>query len=95
MESLSQITQPLVKVFKQYHTTIITVVLATLIGLAVFALSQVVTLSATKSVDGYSPVSKANGNFDQKTIDRIDSLKPSSDDTGTLTFPTRVSPFAE
>ncbi len=94
-DSLAQFSQPILKVLKQYHTTIVIVVVAVLVALSIFRLSQILTLSTEKNVDGYTSVSKADANFDQKTIDRIDNLKTSTDDGSTLIFPARQSPFVE
>lgn len=94
-QSLDQITKPLANGIKQYHTTIVFVVLAILVGLAVFQLSMIVGLSGQEGVDGYAPVSKANANFDQKTIDRIDGLRTATQAEEQLKFPTRQSPFVE
>ena len=94
-QSLTELLRPLTRVVKQYHTTIMTIVIAILIGLAVFRLTQIFTISTEKGVEGYQPVSKADGNFDQKTIDRIDDLKSSTDKKTSLDFPRRSSPFSE
>ncbi len=94
-QSLDPIIKPVVSIFKLYHTTIVLVVLATLVGLAIFQLSLIVGLSGEKGVDGYTPVSKANASFDQKTIDRIDNLRTPSESEGQLKFPARPNPFVE
>ena len=94
-QSLDQAVKPIVGAIKQYHTTIVFVILAVLVGLAVFRLSLIVSLSTEKGVDGYTPISKANASFDQKTIDRIDNLRTPSESENQLTFPTRANPFVE
>lgn len=94
-QSLDQAIKPLVNLIKQYHTTIVFVVLAILVGLAVFRLSLIVNLTTERGVDGYTPVSKANASFDQKTIDRIDNLRTPSEAENQLKFPTRANPFVE
>lgn len=94
-QSLDQAVKPIVNAVKQYHTTIVFVILALLVGLAVFRLSLIVTLSGEKGVDGYTPISKANASFDQKTIDRIDNLRTTSETESQLKFPSRANPFVE
>jgi uncharacterized membrane protein len=94
-QSLTEFKRPITRIFKMYHTTIMTIIIALLIGAGIFRLSIVFTLSTEKGVEGYTPVSKANGNFDQKTINRIDDLKSSTDSTTALEFPSRPSPFTE
>lgn len=94
-KSLDQSLKPLIKAFKQYHSTIVFVILAALVGIAVFGLSMTVSLSSQTGVDGYVPVSKANASFDQKTIDRIDDLRTPTESDADLKFPSRQSPFVE
>lgn len=94
-QSLKQLVAPVAKLFKQYHTTIITVIVALLLSLAIFRLYQIVIISAEKGVEGYSPTSKANGTFDQKTIDKIDNLKTPDQNGAPLKLPARQSPFVE
>lgn len=94
-KSLQQLTKPTVTTFKQHHATIAIVILAIIVGLAVFSLYQVVMISSQAGVDGYVPTAKANGNFDKKTIERIEGLKTASEGSDQLQFPARVSPFVE
>jgi len=93
--SLDQAIKPIINVVKQYHTTIVVVLLATLVGFAVFRLSLIVSLSTERGVDGYTPIAKANASFDQKTIDRIDNLRTPSESESQLKFPARTNPFVE
>jgi hypothetical protein len=94
-QSLNRFFTPLVSGIKQYHTTILTIVIAIVIGVAVVRLYQVVIVSTDKGVEGYAPTQKADATFDQKTIDRVKNLKTASDTSDNLTFPKRPSPFVE
>lgn len=94
-KSLQQITKPGIVALKQHHATIIIVILAVALSLAIFSLYQVVMISNQTGVDGYTPTAKANGNFDKKTIERIEGLKTASEGSDQLQFPTRTSPFVE
>ena len=94
-ESFSQFNTGVVTVLRQYHVTIFSVIIAILLCIAVVRLTNIVQLSTTEGVDGYAPVAKANGNFDQKTIDRVDSLRTTDEGTSALQFPARKSPFTE
>lgn len=94
-QSLDQALKPLVVALKQYGTTIIFVLLAVLVGAAIFRLSMIVSLSSQAGIDGYTPVSKANAIFDQKTINRVDNLRTPSESEADLKFPSRQSPFVE
>lgn len=94
-QSLKQFIHPLAKSIKLYHTTIVTVIVAVLIALAIFRLYQIVLISSEKGVEGYMPTPQANATFDQKTIDRIDNLKTANESDSALKFPRRASPFVE
>lgn len=94
-QSLDQFTKPLATVIKQYHTTIMLVLLAILVGLAIFRLSMIVSLSSEKGVDGYTPISKTTVSFDQKTINRIENLHTTTESGTPLQFPARPNPFVE
>lgn len=94
-QSLKQLVDPLVKTLKQYHTTIITVAIALLIGVAIIRLYQIVVVSTEKNVEGYRATPKANDNFNKKTIDRVNSLRTITDSDAPLDFPNRPSPFVE
>ena len=94
-QSISQFTKPLTRGLERHHSTIAIVIVTLLLCLAVFRLFTIVQLSGEKGVDGYAPVSKTNGNFDQKTIDRIDNLRTSTEKDDPLVYPARKSPFVE
>lgn len=94
-QNLKNLTAPIGKVTKQYHTTIAIVVVSLLIALSVFRLYQVVMISSEKGVDGYAPTPKASSTFDQKTIDRVDNLRMATENETPLEFPARQSPFVE
>lgn len=94
-KSLSEALKPILTGLKQYHATIAIVVLSIVVALAIFRLYQVVTISGETGVDGYVPTAKANGNFDKKTIERIEGLRTSNEGVDQLQFPTRTSPFVE
>jgi hypothetical protein len=94
-QSVSQLAKPLTRMVERYHLTIVIVVVALLLCVVVFRLFTIVQLSNEKGVDGYAPVSKTNGTFDQKTIDRVDNLKTTADQNTSLQFPARKSPFVE
>lgn len=94
-QTLKNTIAPLVHAVKQYHATIVTVIIAVLISIAVFRLYQIVTISFETGVNGYAPTPKASSNFDQKTIERIDDLKSINDSNSALVFPNRPSPFVE
>lgn len=93
--SISQFTKPITRTLERHHLTIVIVIVALLLCAVVFRLFFITQLSTQKGVDGYSSVSKTNDNFDQKTIDRIDSLRTSADQNTSLKFPARKSPFVE
>ncbi len=94
-QSISQLTKPITRSFERHHSTIAIVIVSLLLCLAIFRLFTITLISNEKGVDGYAPVSKINGNFDQKTIDRIDNLRTSGDSNDPLKFPARKSPFVE
>ena len=94
-QSLQQITKPLSRLLQEYHLTIVVVVVAIVVGAAIFQLYQIVVISTSTGVDGYAPTSKANAQFDQSTIDAITELKSVSESDQPLKFPTRPSPFVE
>lgn len=94
-QSFSQFTKSFTSALERHHSTIAIVIVSLLLCLAIFRLFVVTQISNQKGVDGYAPVSKINGNFDQKTIDRIDNLRTSEDKNDPLSFPARKSPFVE
>lgn len=94
-QSLSQFFSPVAKAFRQYHTTIVIVVVAIVASLAIFRLYLVVAMSTETGVEGYQPTARASGSFDQPTIDRIENLRTSNETETPLQFPARKSPFVE
>lgn len=94
-QSLQQFFSPLAKAFRQYHTTIVIVVLSVVVGLAVFSLYQVIIVSTQVGVEGYQPTVRTSDSFDQPTIDRVENLRTSNETETPLQFPTRQSPFVE
>ena len=94
-QSVSQLFNPIIRGIKQYHTSVATVIIAIVVAAAVIRLYQLVALSSIKGVEGYAPTQKVDASFDQKTIDRVNSLKTVDDTNDTLAFPKRPSPFVE
>lgn len=94
-QNLSHFFSPIANAFRQYHTTIVIVIVAVVASLAVFRLYLVVDMSTKEGVEGYQPTARASDKFDQPTIDRIENLRTSNEAEAPLQFPTRQSPFVE
>lgn len=93
--SIKKIIQPFSNFIRKYHVTIVIAFIAILVASAIFRYYTIVITSTTNGVEGYSSEAKANDNFDQKTIERINSLKTTTDASEPLEFPSRPSPFVE
>lgn len=77
----------------RHHPVLFITAMALLLGVAIFTLYQISTLSLAEA-DETQPTL---GAFDQKTVDKIKDLHISSDgNNSTLVFPTpRSNPFIE
>lgn len=90
---LYSLTAGLRSFVKKHHAILFITLLALLLGLAVAAFYQSLTITFETPIDTTSTVQS----FDQKTVDKIENLHDSSDSAANaLTFPSsRTNPFSE
>ena len=82
------------KIFVAHHHPVMFIALVSLLlGLAIYLLYQILTLSMAESVSGSSTI----GVFDKRTVEKIKDLHISSgNDEAELVFPSsRPNPFVE
>jgi hypothetical protein len=93
--SLATITAPFTKIIARYHLTLYIVLIAGLLGTAVFMLYQILVTPASMN-DEATASAKINGTFNKKTVERIEVLKESSEQPAAVQFPSpRQNPFIE
>ncbi len=92
MNDLSLSLTPLKSFVRKHHPVLFISLICILLAGAIFALYQVLDVSSQDESSATSSI----GQFDQKTIERIDSLSASGDNSESLVFPSpRPNPFAE
>lgn len=88
----SALLRPLGAFFRRFHLLIFFVFIVGCLAASVVLLNQ--TLTETSSQDYTSTINA--GSIDQATLERIQSLHPSTESTPTPELPAgRVNPFAE
>jgi hypothetical protein len=91
--SMKSIFKPIAEVFRRYHVTIFIVVIVSGLATSVMLLNNI--LQSSTNISGYSQ-NGTSTSFDQATIDQLDQLHTSADNTQTIdTSKGRISPFSE
>lgn len=91
--SLKSIFKPIAEVFRRYHVTIFIVVIVSGLATSVMLLNNI--LQSSTNISGYTQ-SPTSATFDQTTIDQINQLHTSADNTQTIdSSKGRISPFSE
>jgi len=93
--NLSSITKPISAFFKRFHVVIFAVTVFGGLAIAILTLSSTLQKASDTSDLGASAPG-LNTQFDQETIDKINSLHAANDNAGNIDLPAgRINPLAE
>lgn len=91
--SIKSIVTPIADIFRRYHVTIFIIVIVSGLATSVMLLNNI--LQSSTNISGYTQ-NATSTTFDQTTIDQINQLHTSADNTQTIdTSKGRISPFSE
>ncbi len=90
--SLSSITAPIGHLLRRYHIIMFSVFVLGGLAILIFLLSN----SIASSTNPLTQKQPSSGAFNKQTMDRLETLRPSSDTESVLEFPyPRKNPFVE
>lgn len=91
--TINQLFKPFGIMIRKFHITLFIVILVGGLSAAVLILSSVIRESSDTT--NFTPGTTASS-FDQETIDRLNKLQTSDQNTGPITLPAgRINPFSE